>query len=76
MVQAPHRLGSTVSYRDVITLEPGKRGGRRVRITAADALGWATAGLPSRDTIDAYPDLREEASAPASRSQPIVSGAA
>ena len=53
-----------MSYRDVITLEPGKRGGRPcirgMRITVADVLGWLAAGLSPQDIIDDYPELTEE----------------
>lgn len=38
-----------MNYQDVITIEPGKRGGRPcvrgMRITVADVLGWLAAGM-------------------------------
>lgn len=53
-----------MDYRDVITIEPGKRGGkpciRGMRITVGDVLGWLAAGV-SRDEIFAdFPELTED----------------
>lgn len=43
-----------VDYRSIITIEPGKRGGkpciRGLRITVGDVLGWLAAGM-TRDEI-------------------------
>ena len=51
-------------YRKIITLEPGKRGGkpciRGIRITVGDVLGWLAAGMSHQEIIDDYPDLTEE----------------
>jgi len=53
-----------VNYQQIITIEPGKRGGkpciRRMRITVADVLGWLAAGLSHQDILDDYPELTEE----------------
>ena len=53
-----------MNYRDIITLEPGKRGGkpciRGLRITVADVLGWLSAGMSASEIIEDYPDLTEE----------------
>ena len=50
-------------YRDIITVEPGKRGGkpciRGLRITVGDVVGWLAAGMPIREILDDYPDLTE-----------------
>jgi uncharacterized protein (DUF433 family) len=50
-------------YRDVVTQEPGKRGGRPcirgMRITVADILGWLAAGMSNADIIVEYPELTE-----------------
>ncbi len=50
-------------YRDIITLEPGKRGGRPcirgMRITVYDVLGWLAAGMSHAEIIDEYPELTE-----------------
>jgi uncharacterized protein (DUF433 family) len=52
-----------MDYRDVITIEPGKRGGRPcirgTRITVGDVVGWLAAGI-SHDEIRAeFPELTE-----------------
>jgi uncharacterized protein (DUF433 family) len=53
-----------VDYRKIITIEPGKRGGkpciRGIRITVGDVLGWLAAEMSHREIIDDYPDLTEE----------------
>lgn len=50
-------------YQDVITIEPGKRGGRPVirglRITVADVLGWLAAGMSPAEIVDDFPELTE-----------------
>lgn len=52
-----------MSYRDIITVEAGKRGGkpciRGLRITVGDVLGWLAAGMTIRDILADYPDLTE-----------------
>jgi len=53
-----------VDYRQIITIEPGKRGGkpciRGLRITVGDVLGWLAAGR-SREQIRAdFPELTDE----------------
>jgi len=57
-------LAVMVDYRKIITIEPGKRGGkpcvRRIRITVGDVLGWLAAGMSHAEIIDDYPDLTEE----------------
>ena len=51
-------------YQDIITIQPGKRGGRPcirgMRITVADALGWLAAGMSHPEIIADYPELTEE----------------
>jgi len=53
-----------VDYRSIITIEPGKRGGRpcirRMRIAVADVLGWLAAGMTPRQIMDDFPELTEE----------------
>lgn len=53
-----------MDYRQIITIEPGKRGGkpcvRGLRITVGDILGWIAAGMSWREIIDDYPDLTEQ----------------
>ena len=54
----------------MITIEPGKRGGRpcvrHVRITVADVLGWLAAGMSHPDILSEFPELTTKISAPAS----------
>jgi uncharacterized protein (DUF433 family) len=53
-----------MSYRDRITIEPGKRGGkpciRSLRITVYDVLGWLASGMSQDDILRDYPDLCAE----------------
>ncbi len=55
---------TTMSYRDIITIEPDKRGGkpciRRMRITVYDVLGWLAAGMSHAEILDDFPELTEE----------------
>ena len=52
-----------VDYRQVITREPGKRGGqpciRGLRITVADVLGWLAAGMSHAEVTADFPELTE-----------------
>ncbi len=49
--------------RDIITIEPDRRGGkpciRRMRITVYDVLGWLAAGMSNAEIIDDFPELTE-----------------
>jgi uncharacterized protein (DUF433 family) len=53
----------SADYRDIITQEPGKRGGRPcirgMRIAVADVLGWLAAGMSHEEIIADYPELTE-----------------
>ncbi len=53
-----------MDYRSIITIEPGKRGGRPcvrgMRIAVADVLGWLAAGLSHAQIRDDYPELTED----------------
>ncbi len=53
-----------MNYQDIITVEPGKRGGRPcvrgMRITVADVLGWLAAGMSHAQIIADYPELNEQ----------------
>jgi uncharacterized protein (DUF433 family) len=52
------------AYEHIITLEPGKRGGRPcirgMRITVADVLGWLAAGMSHAEIIADFPELTED----------------
>ena len=54
---------NSMNYRDIITIEPGKRGGkpcvRRMRITVYDVLGWLASGMSYADILDDFPELTE-----------------
>jgi uncharacterized protein (DUF433 family) len=52
-----------MSYQEIVTIEPGKRGGRAcirgMRITVADILGWLAAGMTHQQILSDYPELTE-----------------
>jgi uncharacterized protein (DUF433 family) len=54
---------AALNYKDIITFEPGKRGGkpciRHMRITVYDILGWLGAGMTVEEIIDDFPELTE-----------------
>ncbi len=53
-----------MNYQHIITIEPGKRGGRPCirgsRIAVADVLGWLAAGMTHEQIRADYPELTEE----------------
>jgi uncharacterized protein (DUF433 family) len=53
-----------MNYQDIITVEPGKRGGRacirRMRIAVADVLGWLATGMTHEEILSDYPELTQE----------------
>ena len=53
-----------MDYRSIITLGPGKRGGkpciRGLRITVYDVLGYLASGMSHREILGDFPDLAEE----------------
>jgi uncharacterized protein (DUF433 family) len=52
-----------MDYREIVTIEPGKRGGRpcirHMRIAVADILGWLAAGMSHQEIIADFPELTE-----------------
>lgn len=52
-----------MNYQDIITIEPGKRGGRPcirgMRIAVADVLGWLAVGMTHEQILSDYPELTE-----------------
>jgi uncharacterized protein (DUF433 family) len=52
-----------MNYQGIITIEPGKRGGRPcvrgMRIAVADVLGWLAAGMSREQIIGEFPELTE-----------------
>jgi len=53
-----------MNYRQIITIEPGKRGGRPcirgMRISVYDILGWLAAGMSNEQITAEYPELKPE----------------
>ena len=53
-----------MSYQQIISMEPGKRGGRpcvrNMRIAVADVLGWLATGQTHQQILDDFPELTEE----------------
>ena len=53
-----------MNYREIITVEPGKRGGRPcirgMRITVYDVLGYLASGMSHEEILDDFPYLTEE----------------
>ena len=53
-----------MNYREIITVEPGKRGGRPcirgMRITVYDVLGYLASGMSHEELLDDFPYLTEE----------------
>lgn len=51
-------------YHHLITLEPGKRGGkpciRGLRITVADVLGWLASGMTPEEILADYSELTRD----------------
>ncbi len=52
-----------LDFHDIITMEPGKRGGkpciRGMRIAVADVLGWLASGMKTSEILDDFPELTE-----------------
>ena len=53
-----------MSYRNRITVEPGKRGGKPciggMRITVYDVLGYLASGMSEQEILDDFPDLTRD----------------
>jgi uncharacterized protein (DUF433 family) len=52
-----------VDYKNIITLEPGKRSGkpciRGMRITVGDILGWLASGMTINQILSDFEELNE-----------------
>jgi uncharacterized protein (DUF433 family) len=52
------------NYKDIITIEPGKRGGkpciRGMRITVSDILQWLASGMTIQEILDDFEELNEQ----------------
>lgn len=57
----PH---APVDYRQIITIEPGKRSGepciRGLRITVYDIFGWLASGMSEDDIMYDFPELTKQ----------------
>ncbi len=53
-----------MNYKDIITVEKGKRGGqpviRGMRIAVYDILQWLASGMSTDDILKDYPELTEK----------------
>lgn len=53
-----------IDYKQIITIEPGKRGGkpciRGMRITVNDILGWLASGMSFQEILSDFDELTEE----------------
>ena len=53
-----------MKYQDIITIEPGKRGGkpciRGMRITVYDVLEYLASGMTQQEILDDFPFLTRE----------------
>jgi uncharacterized protein (DUF433 family) len=53
-----------IDYKQIITIEPGKRGGkptiRGMRITVGDILGWLASGMTIPDILADFDELTQE----------------
>ncbi|OQX23044.1 MAG: hypothetical protein BWK80_28050 [Desulfobacteraceae bacterium IS3] len=53
-----------MQYQDIITIEPGKRGGkpciRGMRITVYDILGYLASGMSYKEILDDFPYLTKD----------------
>ncbi len=74
-----------LNYRDRITIEPGKRGGkpciRGMRITVYDLLDYLASGMSAEEIVDDFPELEKEdiqacLAFAADRERKLVSGTA
>lgn len=57
-------MENKIDYRKIITIEPGKRGGkpciRNMRITVFDILSWLANGMSHEEIIADFPELTNE----------------
>ena len=57
-------MNREIDYKLIITLEPGKRGGkpciRNMRITVYDVLNWLASGMSRQDILADFPELTND----------------
>jgi uncharacterized protein (DUF433 family) len=53
-----------IDYKKIITIEPGKRGGkpciRGMRITVSDILGWLASGMTNAEILEDFDELNAD----------------
>jgi uncharacterized protein (DUF433 family) len=58
------KITKMVDYKRIITIEPGKRGGkpciRGMRITVNDILGWLASGMNIQEILNDFEELTAE----------------
>jgi uncharacterized protein (DUF433 family) len=63
-VDEPCSYYQPMNYQDIITIEPGKRGGkpciRGMRITVYDVLEYMASGMSKEEVLKEFPYLTEE----------------
>ncbi len=59
----PKNIFEMTDYKEIITIEPGKRGGkptiRGMRITVGDILGWLASGMTIPEILSDFDELTE-----------------
>jgi uncharacterized protein (DUF433 family) len=62
--QTGNRHITVMNYRDIITIEPGKRSGkpciRGLRITVYDVLEYLASGMSEAEILEDFPELTRE----------------
>jgi uncharacterized protein (DUF433 family) len=57
-------MEQTMGYQDILTIEPGKRGGkpsiRGMRITVYDVLEYLASGMTQQEILEDFPYLTKE----------------
>jgi uncharacterized protein (DUF433 family) len=57
-------IENMINYKEIITLEGGKRGGkpciRNMRITVYDILSWLASGMTFEEILEDFPELTKE----------------
>jgi uncharacterized protein (DUF433 family) len=60
----PYRRASTPTDQPLITIDPGRRGGRAcvrdLRISVSDVLGWLAAGMSNSQLLDDHPGSKDD----------------
>ena len=68
-----------MDYHGIITIDPGKRGGRpcvrALRIAVSDVLGWLAEGMSYDQILEDYPELTVDDIRAAWPTPPTASGA-